>query len=363
MKKIGTLTVHNGYNYGASLQAYATVHYLRNQGFDAQLIDYRNELIESKNNVKPSFRRSIINFFINRRGRKLRKMRFDSFNAISFGTGELKLSKKDLPGLNEEYDCFVCGSDQIWNPDITGYDSSFFLDFSSKTNISYAPSLGHFGNYSDELISFIKCNVHNIKYLSTRELENCELLSDLAGKACVNVLDPVFLLSQQNWSEIANKSAVKFKGRYAIYYSLHEDDAFFEFAKKDSKAKGLELYRLDITALRAIKKKCKTFAQKGIGPIEFLQAFKNSSFVYTNSFHGTAFSIIFNRPFITALLSGKLAGKNSRIFTLLELSDLKDRIYEKGRAYSNTINWEEVEDKLSDNILFSQSFLTEAVNE
>ena len=157
--KIGIITVHNGQNYGASLQAYALVKKLRNMGFDAYLVDYRTKKIEER---LSSYRRkekynSFSNILKNLRSEcsellfdtseylKLVTERFEEFHQLilDVNSGEYHACD-EMRILNKEYDAFICGSDQIWNPNITDLDDSFFLRFADESSkrVAYAPSLG-----------------------------------------------------------------------------------------------------------------------------------------------------------------------------------------------------------------------------
>ncbi|MFR1127247.1 MAG: polysaccharide pyruvyl transferase family protein [Enterocloster bolteae] len=165
--RIGIITVHNGQNYGASLQAFALVKVLRDMGHAAYLIDYRTKKVEermkgytqlrvwnsldsAKHNIK--LIGSNLLFHTDKHYQEVRE-RFSSFHEPLFESPhQVFCDNSELARLNDKYDAFVCGSDQIWNRNITDLDGAFFLDFAGKDKITvaYAPSLGMPSNMIDE---------------------------------------------------------------------------------------------------------------------------------------------------------------------------------------------------------------------
>ena len=222
--KIGIITVHNGQNYGASLQAYALVKKLRNMGFDAYLVDYRTKKIEER---LSSYRRkekynSFSNILKNLRSEcsellfdtseylKLVTERFEEFHQLilDVNSGEYHACD-EMRILNKEYDAFICGSDQIWNPNITDLDDSFFLRFADESSkrVAYAPSLGmRSDSVSKEMEGELKEKLQHIQYLSIREENNKNLIERLTERYCQTVLDPVLLLEKDGWQDLLNSA-------------------------------------------------------------------------------------------------------------------------------------------------------------
>lgn len=207
--KVGIITVQNGRNFGASLQAYALVKFLRNNNIDAYLIDYRTRKIEErmksydqikrwnnptniKYNLKKYFKEIIFN---SAQYDKQRKEKFENFHKQIFDMSLGSLYNcNDLARLNKTYDAFICGSDQIWNPDITDLDDAFFLAFANegKRKIAYAPSLGMASEkVNSNLKAKLQKKLESVQYLSIREENNKKIVEELTDRKCTTTLDPV----------------------------------------------------------------------------------------------------------------------------------------------------------------------------
>ncbi|MBO5952780.1 MAG: polysaccharide pyruvyl transferase family protein [Oscillospiraceae bacterium] len=365
--RIGTITVHNGYNYGASLQAHALVHFLRSRGFDAYLLDYRAEKIErqqAKSEESSPVVKFINRLLFNSAGYALRRERFDSFNCdIMNAKADTYYTLQELKKANELFDCFICGSDQIWNPAITDGDEAFFLGFAERNKkcIAYAPSLGT-ETIADE--AFFKHHLQRFCALSVREAHNAADIERLSGKSCTTVVDPVLLLSREHWIDTAGKAApVKPKKPYVFYYTLHPDEELFSYAKAEAKRRKAVLLRVDILPAKAILKGCRSISNKGVGPAEFVQLIMGAEYIITNSFHGTAFSVLLEKDFCVKLLSGKLAGKNLRITQLLSQVGLADRILREQEKKDSITEWSSVRAEIEAQRNYAASYLCNAINQ
>lgn len=356
--RIGTITVQNGYNYGASLQAWGLVAFLRQQSVDACLLDYRTAVIEKKRVAPAGWKK-----LVGRRGKQLRRERFDRFHRQIMAPGEQpRYTHEDLASANDGFDGFICGSDQIWNSAITGLDSAFFLSFAApgKKRIAYAPSMGR-AEVEDEA-AFARL-LETVDVLSVRESANAPLVARLAGRPCAVVADPVLLLEKADWDAVADTSEVKFSGKYVLYYTLHPDEELFAYAKALAKSRGAKVLRLDILPGKAILKGCRSASSKGVGPAEFLAALRGADFVVTNSFHGTVFSLIFEKNFGVKLLSGSVAGKNLRIHELLGNAGMEDRILRDNAFLPPVENWDAARKALADIRAGSAGYLMNALKQ
>lgn len=366
--KLGTVTVHNGYNYGASLQAYGLVKALEDLGYEANLIDYRNPLIEKKMASKKKdsgIKKAIKYLLLNGKGYELRKKRFNEFNA-SFIEGKTYYSVDELKELNKEYDGFVCGSDQIWNMNITDHDPAFFLSFADKDKIriSYAASLGEEKAESERTKEFFVENLKSLDSISVREVDSVPIIKGLTETPCHTVIDPVLLAEETVWNELAEKSSIKTpKYKYAFYYELFRNDEMYEFALKKAKERGVKLVRTDILPAKALIKGCVSLSDKGIGPAEFVKLIKNAEFVVTNSFHGTVFSILFEKEFYVVPLTGKLAGRNKRIENLLGMISLSDHIVKNGECKYEKADFNEVKKCIEKEKNIAKEYIVNAINE
>lgn len=251
--KIGTITVHNGRNYGASLQAFALVQFLRNNGFEASLIDYRTKKIEDRMNSYQTVRRGSSSAFKENLRMLTSNLLFDTKNHTArteekFTEFHQRFMEKDsgtfyfceeLSELTEKYDAFICGSDQIWNKNITDLDGAFFLEFAKKSNrkIAYAPSLGMPSeNVDEETRKLLQKKLANLDFLSIREKNNRELIEQLTHRQCEVVADPVLLLEREEWDDVLDMSEdVCPKEPYAFYYPIVDQPELLEYAMKESK--------------------------------------------------------------------------------------------------------------------------------
>ena len=195
-----------------------------------------------------------------------------------------------------DYDILLSGSDQIWNPVITGSDSSFMFAFEKDNKIkkfAYSSSFG-MSDITSTWSSIVKKNLKDFERIGLREEDGYKIVSSILPKADIDiVLDPVFLLDSYFWSSISSPELTP-SSRYVLVYSLESNPKIIEQAIELSKANNLK-----IVAIHPFSNSF-SFADICIneaGPLEFISLIKNAEYVVTNSFHGTAFSIIFEKDF------------------------------------------------------------------
>lgn len=329
-KKTGIITVHKNVNYGANLQAFASSRYLCKQGYDCRVIDYTlpeheksNHLLswlkqswDGEKNKSLSRKLKLAAALLLSMPRKHRRLKaFAKFRKTHIGLTPVCKSIGDVERLC--LDTVICGSDQIWNPTITGGIKPIF--FSSvngvKTRISYAASMGR-DKFDDADEEKVKQLVSALDYCSVREENTAEYISSLTGRKVETVCDPVFLLDRADYEAVSAKRL--FKKDYILLYSVVHNDALSAIAKAYADRHGLKL--IEICAAKdknATHKQITTF-----GPSEFLSAFQHAKTVFTNSFHGTAFSLIFEKDFY--IVDNKEGG--SRITNLLSKVGLGRRL-------------------------------------
>lgn len=329
--KIGIITFHWATNYGAVMQSYALSKYLSSQGHNVQIINY----------YPKRFKKNIINALKTRHisviPKKLKEILKEK-NIMQFRKKHLKLteyfkSNDELRNAELDFDCYICGSDQIWNESFLRSGErkktySYFLDFAKDNKIiaSYAASFGA-TKYKDDLKADILKYLKRFDFISVRENTGLDILNDIGiNNVCV-VPDPAMLLKKADYKKlIGNNQRVS---DYAFVYMLHNRYSDARDLVKYIKNKGEKIV------------KC-----KGIGVEEWLSNIYYAKHIITNSFHGVLFSIIFRKPFTAILIDG--SGMNDRMMTLLEYLDLQDRIYQ-GEAIivEKSINWEAVSKKLT----------------
>lgn len=367
--RIKTITCHDVYNYGATLQAYALIKYLQNLGHDVEIINYKPDYLSTRYNlwgIGPRWKhRSLLIKWMyyalklpgrlaSRRG----KHSFDIFRKKYMNITNQRYKCNDELKNNPPYaDAYIAGSDQIWNTFYeNGRDAAFYLDFAptGARKISYAASFS-ISEILPEFKSFVKSMIEKFDFISVREREGLDILQSIGIDSGKHVLDPVFLLDKEMWGSMSTK---KFKEKYILVYDFEKNPLIEKFVKKISKQNNLKIY--------AVNNYSKTsYADKDFyscGPEIFLSLLKNAELVVSNSFHGTAFSLIFEKQF---LVFDRIKQKvNSRMRDLLRICDLKDRLILPDSEFNNTnknIDYKTVNSRIERYIFNSKSFLDKAL--
>lgn len=371
---IKTITSHDVYNYGASLQAYALMTYLQSEGHNVEIIGYYPEYENRRyelNYIHPASKlytlsqrvpclKRICQIVFNRKDFLFwnRKRAFDAFTRDKLcvtrkhfhNNEELKLEKF-------EADLFIAGSDQIWNTEHgKGKDPAFYLDFvgDSSKCISYAASFAT-SKIAEGYLEFVKMQLSNLRAISVRETSGVTLANSI-GYTAKQVMDPSFLLSKKSWTELIGETEKKLESRlsspYILLYDFSENYPELDaFARKLSKETGLRLLSINDWIIRS-------YVDKNInnaGPLEFLCYIKNASHVISNSFHATVFSLLFNTDFFTFPLKGQ--NSSSRMKDLLNLVGLPNRFLENDIVEVNTINWKDVNSIIETESISSREWL------
>ncbi|WP_111709646.1 polysaccharide pyruvyl transferase family protein [Lutibacter citreus] len=366
--KIKTITCHEVYNYGASLQEYALLKYLEELGHKAQAIHYKPFYLSNHFNllsVSPkynSFPVKYIYLLVKLPGRLKalkRKKAFDKFSKKYIKTGEhLYKNNQELKNNLPIADAYICGSDQIWNSFFqNGKDSAFYLDFvpDDKLKISYAASFA-IDSIADKLKPFVKEKVKRINHISVRETSGITILNELGIENVAQVLDPVFLLSATYWKSTFVKPI---KDNYIFVYDFDSNHSIKKIAKKIAAENNLRI----VTVNKNIKYAQDNYWLKG--PEFFLSLIANAQFVISNSFHAVAFSLIFEKQFLVVNRKEKI---NTRMRDLLALVNLSHLIVDEtelnGNSYGiNTIkSYKEISSKLENLVSKSKLFLEKALN-
>lgn len=367
VKKIGTITFHESINYGALLQTYALQNYLLNQGYDSEIIDYRN----SKRGTKHlSFSRRIIHGMWNKVIKKMlvgntRQRKTTDFINANIPLSQMKYFNSSM--LHEappQYDVYITGSDQVWNPRNTSGDSSYFLTFApkDKLKISYAPSFG-VTVLDDKYKVKYKDWLQGIDLVSVRESEGKAIIKDITGEDVKVTVDPTLLLEKKDWEKISIPYINK--RPYILCYHMPGDKIVNKTISKIAK-KIAEKNNWDVISvgqkeyMKLIPGNKKIF---DAGPDEYLGLFQNAAFVLTNSFHGTVFSITFNKPFYVPINYSLPAEKSlsSRISSLLRMLNIENRLIAANEEFNinkiEEISYNEVNILLKDARENSQLFL------
>ncbi len=296
--KIGLLTYHRAENYGAELQAIALRYFLKNLGNEVYFIDYYPDYHQkiyaipkiskriALKNPRLYFHKQLDNLF-----KYLRKQSFHTFQ-----------KKHIIPhciSLEESFDVVIYGSDQIWRkqPFVKTYNPIYFgkNDIQTKLHISYAASIDTLPQTEEDMRTFQELITHLDK-ISVRESSLRNSLLGMGIKAELSI-DPVFLLTKEQWNKII--PAKNQKEKYILYYNLQDT-----FDKQEiEKFATAHHMRLKIITGKAYYTKDHSINTFG-GPDKFISAIRNAQFVFTSSFHGLAFSIIFHKPFYVSVRHG-----------------------------------------------------------
>lgn len=367
--KIGQLTFHASHNYGSVLQAFALSKILQKMGHESEFINLRPQSQKDIYKIiRPSNKgiRLIFKLVIY----PLLKKRFNHFerfiNHVLPITVREYSSTEEMRQYSFGYDAYVVGGDQIWNPVCIDFESAYYLQFLSEDNqakkVSYSPSLGKidFDEHTQKLIAqWLKC----FDSISVREKRGAELLQTLTDKKVDLVCDPVVLLDKKEWSKLAVKP--KFKKPYILVYFLDNNHGSRDLTEYLRKITGYEVVIFNEYLRDFFKPYYKAYSAS---PEEFVGLFMNASLIYTNSFHGTAFATVFERPFITAIAPDQENARNnndSRKIDYLNVLGLGDRLYTTGtpsKEYLLNVDFTEARKRREVLRKDSMDYLTNALN-
>lgn len=299
MKKIGIVTLIPtvSYNYGGVLQNYALCSCLNKLGFSCNsiyfnsvsLANYLNMELYKHANVL--FDKKNLKFSKNNKADILRNQNFNSFIDSEIKPKRYSIfSGYSIKDINKRFDTLIVGSDQVWNP-IWAIDKKtaklYFLEFFSGRKISYAASIGT-DYVPDTQIDTFKKGLMGLDQISMREIKGAELVYSLIGKKSPVVLDPSMLLSMEEWKNISRKSPFRKEKPYILKYCLGGSSR-----EMDDKIKLMaDTMKCDVYDL--LDKRSMFYTS---GPREFIDLIAHSTAVFTDSFHATVFSFLFDKPF------------------------------------------------------------------
>lgn len=338
---IALVSFIKSYNYGACLQGYAlwyAITHILNFDGDCKYVNYKRD-----------YKKDLWIWFL----RKIYRKVFNKDDSPSYSVKELlkemifikkthvnypeetnrkfeefwnmmpytdSKSRKKLKELNSDFDIFIVGSDQVWNPGKVNLDSTFLLDFAddSKIKCSYASSLG-ITWIPDKYKSKYRKYLNRFKSISLREQSSVEIIKNIISEdKCIDYhCDPTFLLDFETWKQIATSSN---KSNYTDYILI------YDLTGEDKICKSIA----DVIAKKKDLKVVIVSQKNGDGPLDWVQLFANASYIVTNSFHGTAFSINFSKEFISLVPSKEIfVQSKDRILDLLKEVGLEDRLLDE----------------------------------
>ena len=349
MRKVGIITLNGYFNYGNRLQNYALERVLRSFDCDTSTIKVQNiDASTSKDTVLYRLQRivrkdkgeildklqrktrNIIHKTEIKESTRIRTEIFKDFTKKHIRETDLTISNGDInKDIIEQYDFFVAGSDQVWNPYYVQGSSTYFLDFAPKEKrISYAASFG-VATLPEEYKENYREFIINILHLSVREEAAAKIIKDLTGKDALVHVDPTMLLTKDQWLGISKKASNKPDSEYLLTYFLGGIPKEHERRiKQIAQSKDLTIVNLgDIREKDTYR----------TGPSEFIDYINDCSILCTDSFHGAVFSILLEKPFVVYDRVGSTS-MYSRIDTLLDKFDLTTRKAESISTLNDLFN-------------------------
>ncbi len=339
---VGIVTFQETNNYGANLQNYALQQAVKQLGGEPETIDYRSRYIgrpyglaHLKNKGLGAYLFGVVGYLVYAlRGKKTKRFR----RQIAYSP---KVKRQGLAQMNDRYDCFLTGSDQVFNHKLTGMDGTYMLDFvndKSKCH-SYAASLG-LAELAPEVQDQYREWLCGFNTLTVREQTAADVLTAALEREVTVVSDPCFLLERADWEKAV--VAPKVKKPYVFVYELAMSKDVVALAQKIAKANGLKI----VFAPFPMGKAARGSWRLGAGPGEILGLIRDAEYVVTDSFHGTLFSILFNKPFYTRIAEKKIG---SRISDLLAKCGLEDRLLDAdAESFSPDIAYDKVNAIIAD---------------
>lgn len=338
--KVAIVTFIRAYNHGAVLQCYALNRVLSEKGMDVEVLDYYPKYFYNTYHLSQLGRLRYFPYRPLRNWIKYTPM-LQTLNKRTKGFevfihNNIKLSKKRFYSFEElqneklSYGAYISGSDQVWCDKWTGFDPAYFLDFVSEKKtmkLSYAASFGY-DNLPDNLVSEYTRRLTGWNSYSVREPSGQRIINELLGEEAIQCCDPTLLLSKNEWEKISKRTKYDKKDYVLIYYVNSVDnllDAAATYCKK------YQCQAISVTSIASYddligcKTKERGFIHYGAcSPDELISLIANAKCVITDSFHGTVFSLLFHKKFISKIKHNSTS-VNIRIFDLLKMVNALDR--------------------------------------
>ena len=329
MKKAEIITIFDNTNFGTYLQALALALVIKKSGFEVEIVDYirPGQSEEAWKRFADNFIKKIYYTFWE--FPRWRKLRNGCHQFVSHFVPSSKIRYTSYEGLKSNpplADIYVTGSDQVWNSIYNeGIDKSFYLDFAppGSKRVAYAASIG-MPEIPEGEVEETKRLLHKYSAITVREADASRILAGLGFNDVPVVLDPTLLLDKPAWTDIARRFSPIKTEPYILVYSVEEkaqNELIGRYAGMISRKHGWKIYEISYNSYhRRLKFADRHFLQ--VTPEIFLQLMLNAEFVIVSSFHGTAFSINFNKQVLTVTPNRF----NSRVDNILTLCNLRDRL-------------------------------------
>lgn len=357
--KIAQITWWRG-NYGSILQAYAMQKLLEQYNdVDVEILDQFGNSVSANGllyrlkviGIKGVYKKLRWKFF----SKDLRKRNYaqDKFVKANLRISPQQYDSYNINTANQYYDAFICGSDQIWNPNLSSLEDIYWLNFvdKSKVKIAYAPSIG-ITSVDKVQAEMIKRSLEGYQAISCREHSGTKCINNILGQnLCQTVLDPTLALGVGEWEKVIKEVKIEYK--YIFTYMLRGTKQQRQMIEEYAKKKGLKIVTLPYLDAEHIVKYDKKFGDiklYDIDPAEFIGLIKGATCVFTDSFHCSVFSIMFHKEFF---LFPKL-GQMERLKDIQDRFELPDRIITEDDTYETINNKKKIDWKYVDRSLIKQ---------
>ena len=360
-KTIRIITFHTPKNYGAVLQAFSLMSYLKNFTFDVKLIDFNTPhlrsiypLITDSSSFKGKIKCLLDRLYIQKK--KDKYIKFDTFVETKFDLTKRYESFNELSKDYPKADYYITGSDQVFNPNrIEEERKAFYLDFGLETTkrIAYAGSFGVKqipNDKKDEVADYLS----KFYRISIREKSGVDIVERISKNKAVEVLDPVFLNNMSFWRSNALHYEVGNKP-YLFYYRLMNSAKSDELVRRIATNMNLQLVVMTDGFLKWNADK----VLRDVGPQEFLDLLDRAEYVATDSFHGVAFSLIFEKQFVFTDFNIELAGRGLNLLRKVDAEQCAALLGNEGNV---RLDYKIVFQKLNQEIAFSKEFLKNALS-
>lgn len=374
--KLGGLTWWRN-NYGSILQAYALQSELNNiKGVDYEIICQYGKKIASLTNLIDKWKRiggkkTLNRFFWKFGFRKLRNRnaRIQEFVDTMLLISEKQYNERTINEANQIYDGFVCGSDQIWNPELVKVNSMYWLHFaeSGKKKIAYAPSIG-VNTFDKEQRQVIARNLNDFTAISCREQSGTDLINRvLDNQRCKTVLDPTLLIDRGAWDDICSPRL--YDEAYILVYILRGTKNQRKLVEKFAKQKELKIVTMPFLDSESIELYDFTFGDIKLwdaDPADFISVIRYAEYVFTDSYHCMVFSCLYHRNFFIFPKIGK--AQINRLTGLQELFEIPSRMITEDTTVNTIdamgdIDWTVVDKILDEKRMESREYLRQALRE
>lgn len=330
------LVTYFGDNYGGCLQAYATQEVIKSENCSVELLNYQYNKKKSKFHVINKWLQRFrnIKYYIftrdvlveHRSKLHLSREAFQKFRQSNMNImSDVVCSIEEVKQFTSEFDTFIAGSDQIWNPTFySRCNPIYYLDFVSdgKKRISYASSIG-ISEMPEKYTRDFRRMISNIDYVSVRETAGAQIIKKVCDRDVPVVLDPTLLLSAERWDKVCSDRVVD--GDYIFCYLFSQNAQYSEIKEKMKSILGCKIVTLPFGMREIVGDDEKIY---GAGPGEFISLIKHAKFIITDSFHATVFSINYKKAFfvLERQKKGSKSNMNSRIYSVLNLFNLQNRL-------------------------------------